>query len=98
MQELIIALFDVADALLTVLIWAVIIRALLSWIRPDPHHILVRLLMRVTDPILMPISRLMPNLGGIDITPILAIFLIQGIQRVVLGQLLNAFLGTAGGY
>ena len=92
------AFFDVVDALLSVLLWAVIIRALMSWVRPDPSHLLVRTLMKVTDPILNPIMRVMPNLGGIDISPIIAIIGIQLVQQVVLRQLAASVMGGMGVY
>ncbi|MCP4294907.1 MAG: YggT family protein [Proteobacteria bacterium] len=93
MQSLIVSTFDVTNALLDLLMGAIIIRALMSWVRPDPSHVLVRTLMRITDPILNPIMRIMPNLGGIDISPIIAILLIQLVQQFLLQQLALNIIG-----
>lgn len=70
--------------LLHVLEWLIIIRALLSWfVSPHSRHPLVVLLHRVTDPILRPISQLVPIAGGFDVSPIVAIVLLELLQRVI---------------
>ncbi len=77
----------VSDALqvLTVLI---IVRAVLSWIPSvDYGHPVIRPIMQITDPILKPVRRLMPPVGGVDVSPLIAIMLVQ-----VLGQLLLRIL------
>lgn len=65
---------------LTILTYAIIIRAVLSWIRPDPRNFFVQLIQKTTDPILRPLERVIPPLGGIDLTPLVAILLIQAVQ------------------
>lgn len=87
MDVLIIALRDVVLAGFTLFTWAVIIRAVLSWFRPDPYHPAVRLLARFTDPVLAPIQRFMPDLGGLDLSPIIAIFGAQILRGAVGGAL-----------
>ncbi|MBU2512786.1 YggT family protein [bacterium] len=79
----------ILSTILSILTYAIIIRALLSWIRSNPNNPLVRLLNQVTDPIMKPFERLVPSLGGLDITPIIAIVLIQGVQWL-LPRLLGA--------
>ena len=79
----------ILSTILSILTCAIIIRALLSWIRSNPNNPLVRLLNQVTDPIMKPFERLVPSLGGLDITPIIAIVLIQGVQWL-LPRLLGA--------
>jgi len=83
MDVILITLRDISSAFFSLLTYAVIGRALLSWFQPDPNHQLVRLLLRVTDPILLPIQRVIPSFGGLDLSPIAAIFLLQGAQSVV---------------
>ena len=58
---------------------AIFVRALLSWFRIDPRNPLVTILYEVTEPILDPLRRVIPRLGMIDITPLVAILLIQVI-------------------
>jgi len=55
----------------------IIVGALMSWFSPDHSNPLVQFITIVTSPIMSPIQRIMPNLGGIDISPLIAIFLLQ---------------------
>lgn len=56
----------------------------MSWIRVERQNPFVRLLCNVTDPVLNPIQRVVPPVGGtLDISPIIALVLIQVIMRVV---------------
>jgi YggT family protein len=64
-----------------VLILAIIIRALLSWFNMDPRHPIIQTLNSVTEPILEPIRRIMPRLGMIDLSPLVAIFLLVFISN-----------------
>ncbi len=69
---------------LEILKWLVIIRAVMSWfVAPHSRHPLVELLRRITDPILRPISAVLPDLGGIDISPIVAFILIIFLQSLI---------------
>lgn len=62
--------------------WVLIIRALISWVNPDPWNPIVQFLCRVTDPVLQPIQKLLPPWRlGIDISPIVAILACQFIQQ-----------------
>jgi YggT family protein len=80
-----ISLVDRAIQLLTVL---VIIRVLLTWVPSvDYGHPLIRLIVRITDPILLPVRRILPPMGGLDLSPIIAILLLN-----LAGQLLHQLL------
>lgn len=69
--------------------WIIIIRAVMSWMNPDPNNPLVKALYLVTEPVLKPLRSLVPpaRLGGIDISPILAIVLIQILRYLLLGAI-----------
>ena len=71
------------DLLFNILQFAIIIRSLLSWFNPRPDNPLVVLLYDLTEPILAPLRRIVPRLGMIDITPLVAILLMSVIQRVL---------------
>ena len=71
------------DILFNILILAVLARALLSWFRVDPYHPIVRLVYQITDPIILPLRRVVPPLGMIDITPIVALILLQIAQYIL---------------
>jgi len=80
------ALASVVGILLTIMYWLILIRALISWVNPDPFNPIVQFLMRVTEPILEPIRRLLPPLP-LDISPIIAFFIIIFLQRFLVSSL-----------
>ncbi len=67
------ALATVLDIALNLYMWLIIIRALLSWVNPDPFNPIVRFLYGITEPVLARIRRVLPPLGGIDLSPLVAI-------------------------
>ena len=87
--------FFVAGGLLEFLKWAIIISAIMSWLvafnvvnmRNQFAYNVVRFLEAVTRPILRPFQRFIPPLGGIDISPIVAILVIVGVQSILLPAL-----------
>lgn len=66
--------------ILRYLTWLIIIRALMSWVSPDPSNPVVQLIHSLTDPIMRPFSRLVPPIGMIDISPIILIFVIEFLR------------------
>lgn len=66
-----------------VLTFAIVIRAIMSWFQPRADNPLVVVLDRITEPILAPIRRLLPRTGMIDITPLIAIILLQLVVAVL---------------
>jgi len=81
-------LFNVLDTLLQVYVYIVIIRALISWFNPDPRNQLYRLLNDITEPVLVRIRRMLPDMGGIDLSPIVLILVIQFLIRGMLLRIL----------
>lgn len=79
------------DSVVTLIIWAVILSAILSWlvgfniinVRNRLVYIIVDSLQRITEPLLLPIRRLLPNLGGIDLSPIVLILLLIFFRNLV---------------
>jgi len=88
--------------LLTLYIYILVATAVLSWLivfnvvnpRNQFVHMLGEFLYRITEPVLRPIRNVLPNLGGIDVSPIVVILIIIFIQEVVFPNLLRA-LGYA---
>ncbi|MDE2797055.1 MAG: YggT family protein [Gemmatimonadota bacterium] len=62
--------------LLTIYGYIIIARALISWINPNPYNPLIRIIYAITDPVLVPIRRLLPDMGGLDISPFVALVII----------------------
>jgi YggT family protein len=72
--------------ILEALKWLIIVRALMSWfVSPMSDNPIVNLVRRITDPILRPLSDMVPLMGGVDLSPIVAFFAIVLMQQVVLG-------------
>lgn len=69
--------------LFEILSWAIIIRVLLSWVRIDPYHPVIRLLDQITEPILTPIRSILPTTGGLDFSPIVAIVLLELVRQLL---------------
>ena len=86
-------LVQIVDFIFTLLTLAIIARALLSWFPQDPFNPnpFVYWLNRITDPILEPLHRFIPPLGAIDITPIVALVILQVLQALIDSFLLRAF-------
>jgi YggT family protein len=57
----------------------ILVRALISWVSPDPRNPIVQFLVRITEPVLKPLRRLVPpqKLGGIDLSPVVAIVVLE---------------------
>lgn len=85
------AVANILDVLLTIIYWLVIIRALISWVNPDPNNTIVQFLYKVTEPILEPIRRLLPlNFRfGIDISPVIVILLIMFLKSFLIKSLFD---------
>jgi YggT family protein len=75
----------------TIIIIAIILRALLSFAPLDPYHPLVRLLHQFTEPFLRPIRNLMPSMGMMDFSPMIAILLLSVVNRVLQQILISLF-------
>lgn len=71
--------------LLEILKWLIIIRAIMSWfVAPYSDNPFVRGIRKITDPILRPFAEMVPNMGGVDISPLLAFFAIYLLQMLLL--------------
>jgi len=92
----IIAAAQVLNIALTLYLWIVIIRALISWVNPDPYNPIVTFLHRVTDPVLIPIARALPPMGGMDFSPLVLIMIIYFLQSFAVKTLIQFGLTLSG--
>jgi YggT family protein len=72
----------------------IVVRAIMSWFRPNPRHPVVRFLYAVTDPVLHPVRdlihyRLRVNLGGIDVSPLVVIAALWAVRAVIIPWLIS---------
>ena len=85
------ALIDIADLLLSVLMWIIIIQVVLSWLfafnvlnaGSGGVRAFVLALDRITAPIYRPIRSLLPDFGGIDFSPLVVLILIQVLKKLL---------------
>ena len=85
------AVFWLIDTVIDIYIWLLIAQAILSWLLAfgvvnrwnRGVAVIADFLYRVTEPLLRPIRNIMPNLGGLDISPIIVILIIMLIERVI---------------
>lgn len=85
------SLFWLIDTVLNLFIWALIISAVLSWLVAfgvlNMHNRVVYAIgdffQRITEPVLAPLRRVLPNLGGVDISPLVLILLLVFAQRLL---------------
>ncbi|MBF0332338.1 MAG: YggT family protein [Alphaproteobacteria bacterium] len=92
MDVILIPLLQIVNVAIDLYIWALIISAILSWLVAfnvvNTHNRFVYLVLdflyRVTEPALRPIRRVLPNLGGVDLSPLALIFMLWFVQGVVM--------------
>lgn len=88
LSNLFMACAKMAELILTALYWLILVRALISWVNPDPFNPVVQFLTRTTEPILQPIRRLLPPMG-IDISPIIAFLAIIFLKSFLVSTLFD---------
>jgi len=85
------AVAKLLDFALNIYLWIVIIRALLSWVNPDPYNPIVRFINQITDPLFYRVRRWFPwtAMGGIDFSPMLIMLAIFFLQSFLVRSLLQ---------
>lgn len=98
---MLLALVDIAQLLLSILTWIIIIQVILSWLLAfnvlNVHSGGVRAFIvaldRLTAPLYRPIRRLLPDFGGIDFSPLVVLILIQVLQKLLHGVVVQYYGG-----
>jgi len=89
------AVAKLIDFLLTIYMWIIIGRAVISWVNADPYNPIVRFLIEATEPLLSRIRRFLPmSMGGIDFSPMILImgilflqsFLVPTLKQIAMGM------------
>jgi YggT family protein len=88
--NLILAVATVVNIGLTIYMWIVIIRALISWVSPNPYNPIVQFLYRATEPVLWRVRRLLPISGiGLDFSPIIVVLIIYFLKLFLVRTLIQ---------
>ena len=85
------SILDILLLVLQIYIWLLIAAAVLSWLvafnvvntRNQVVHMVGEMLYRLTEPLLRPIRQMLPNLGGIDVSPVILILIILFLENVI---------------
>ncbi len=97
-------LLFVISALIGLLVWAIIISAILSWLvafdvinlRNRFVYSVNHFLQAVTRPVLAPVQKIIPPLGGVDISPIIVILVLQGVRMYLLPMIFGPIIAAIG--
>lgn len=93
----VLALADLLDFVLLLYIVLILMRVVVSFIGADSYHPLVPLVLQLTEPVLKPVRRVLPNVSGIDFSPMLALLAITLARVLIAKPLLDAGLRLAQG-
>ncbi len=74
----------IIDLLFNIVYFALVARVILSWVPHDPFHPVINLISQITDPVLRPFQRIIPPLGGFDLSTIFAFFALEIGRSLVL--------------
>lgn len=84
-------IIQVVDIAFEVLVWLIIARCILSFVRHNPYQPVIRFIYDITEPIMAPFRRMIPAAGGIDFSPIIAVLVIEMVRRLLIKILLVIF-------
>lgn len=83
------AIAQILDIGLSIYFWIIIARAIISWVNPDPYNPIVRFLYQATEPVLGRIRRVLPFMGGLDLSPLIVILAIIFLKRFAIASLME---------
>lgn len=89
LSNLLSAIAAALGMVLTLYMYIVIARALISWVNPDPRNPIVRFLYNATEPLLSRVRRVVPYMGGIDLSPLIVIIGIYFLQSFLVASLMD---------
>lgn len=91
LSNFLIGLAYILQIILTAFYWLILIRALISWVNPDPYNPIVRFLVLSTEPILGPLRRILPFAlkSAIDFSPLIAFLIIMFLKMFLIRTLLD---------
>jgi len=85
------SLYSIVNVMFEVYTFLIIAEVLMSWVPHDRYHPVFRFIEEVTEPVLRPFRRLIPVVGGIDFSPIVALMAVELVRRVILSLLIGIF-------
>jgi YggT family protein len=90
LRHLLVAVAQVLNLGLTIYMWVIIARALLSWVNPDPYNPIVRFLYNITEPVLAWLRQRLPLVySGLDLSPLLVLLAIVFLKNFLIASLVD---------
>ncbi len=80
-------LIGIINIAFRILVYLIIARCILSFVRHDPYQPIIRFIYDVTEPVMKPFRRIIPSAGGVDFSPFIAVLAVE-VVRVLVIQLL----------
>ena len=77
----------ILNSILTIYMYVIIARAIISWVNPDPYNPIVNFLYRATEPVLRRVRRMLPEMGGLDLSPLIILLIIFFLQKFLVTTL-----------
>jgi YggT family protein len=75
------------ELVINILLFAILIRVILSWLNPDPYHPAHSVLQSLTDPVMRPARRLLPPVGGLDLSPVIVMIALVLLEMLLVPPL-----------
>jgi YggT family protein len=89
-------LLQLINGIFTLYIVAILARAFLSWFRISYYHPVARFLIQITEPLLAPLRRYIPPMGGFDFAPVVAVLILGLVEWLLRTLILLLFVGAGG--
>ena len=90
LRHLLVAVAQVLNLGLTIYMWVIIARALISWVNPDPYNPIVRFLYNITEPVLAWLRQRLPLVySGLDLSPLLVLLAIVFLKNFLIASLID---------
>ncbi len=86
-QNFFAALASIVHLFLILYMYVIIARAVMSWFNPNPYNSVVRFIYQITDPVLEQVRRFLPPIAGLDLSPVVVIFVILFLDRFLVSTL-----------
>jgi len=91
---LMIPIARIVDIILEIYLWIIVVRAILSWVRPNPFNPVVRFIYALVDPISFRIAKIIPTrIGMVDIAPLILIIMVMVLQKFLVEMLYRIGMG-----
>lgn len=87
LSNFILAVAKLINFVLSAYIWVIIGRAVISWVNADPYNPIVRFLVQATEPLLSRIRRVLPIMGGLDLSPMVLVLVVIFLQSFLVPTL-----------